>query len=333
MEPTKLVCSDVLTPHAPVNATCKVAFDENDDIYVSSVWIAEYMGRQHKNVLKTIDGILSTALFEGQYAEEIKEATYEDIYRRPQKCYHLNLSGFFFYCTKINMTPEQMMEWGRIITNLDRALRDRSNKTIATLNQKIAAQANSVGLTNMSREDKIAIGMQAAMEVINEHQQTIVNQQIALAKAQPAIEYANAVSASDDTCLVRELAKMISQTLIANNLGTSFTDKELYAWLRANGYVSKQKGSSWNKPLKKATDAQLLKVTETTYQDGNGKPRSSFTTRVTGVGRQFFVDTILQIYKNGGTINGIQGHEVRPDVHDCDGPDECVGEDSAAKGA
>ena len=100
----------------------------------------------------------------------------------------------------------------------------------------------------------------------------------------PAVFFAANVAASDDTILVRDLAKLIKQS------GKDIGEKRLYEWLRGNGYLIKS-GSDRNSPTQKSMDMQLFVVREATINTGNDI-RLTRCTRVTGRGQMYFINKL-----------------------------------------
>lgn len=99
----------------------------------------------------------------------------------------------------------------------------------------------------------------------------------------PKALFADAVSASDSSILVRDLAKMIRQN------GVEIGEKRLYKWLREHGYVCK--GSTM--PTQRAMELGLFEIIVRTVERGNGLPIETKTVRVTGKGQIYFVQKFL----------------------------------------
>ncbi|MGN0298904.1 MAG: BRO family protein [Lachnospiraceae bacterium] len=95
--------------------------------------------------------------------------------------------------------------------------------------------------------------------------------------------FANMVSASDSSVLVRELAKLLRQN------GVPMGEHRLYAWMRDGGYIIK--GSTL--PTQKAMEMGLFEMVERTILRGEGLPRVMITTRVTGKGQIYFMNKLL----------------------------------------
>lgn len=71
----------------------------------------------------------------------------------------------------------------------------------------------------------------------------------------PKVLFANSVETSSNSCLVGELAKIISQN------GYEIGQNRLFKWLRDNGYLIKKKGESFNLPTQYSMDLGLMEVT------------------------------------------------------------------------
>lgn len=108
--------------------------------------------------------------------------------------------------------------------------------------------------------------------------------QIALDK--PKVLFADAVSASDTTILIGELAKILKQN------GINMGQQRLFEWMRENGYLMKT-GSSRNLPTQKAMEMGLFEIKERTIVSSDDSVRITRTTKITGVGQQYFVNRFL----------------------------------------
>ena len=118
-------------------------------------------------------------------------------------------------------------------------------------------------------------------------QDTIAEKDALLAAQAPKVLFADAVSASEDCVLVRELSKFLNQN------GVDIGEKRLYEWLRRGGYLIRKNGRDRNSPSQRSMDMGLFRVKETTREDEDGKPRIDRTTVVTGKGQQYFLGKFL----------------------------------------
>ena len=126
--------------------------------------------------------------------------------------------------------------------------------------------------------------MARALNIANRRIETL---QIENKELKPKALFADAVSASDTSILVGDLAKLIKQN------GIDIGQKRLFTWLRENGFLIKRKGSDWNMPTQKAMDMELFEIKESTHVDGNGVNITKKTPKVTGKGQIYFVNKFL----------------------------------------
>ena len=102
----------------------------------------------------------------------------------------------------------------------------------------------------------------------------------------PKVLFADAVSTSQRSCLVAELAKILQQN------GVNIGQNRLFAWMRENGYLC-SKGQYYNQPTQKAMDLGLFELKQTTINKPDGSILVSTTTKVTGKGQVYFVNKFL----------------------------------------
>ena len=102
----------------------------------------------------------------------------------------------------------------------------------------------------------------------------------------PKALFADAVSASDESILIGQLAKLIRQN------GYEIGQNRLFEWMRENGYLIKS-GLRRNQPTQRAMDMRLFEVKERTISNPDGSTRITLTTKVTGKGQVYFVNKFL----------------------------------------
>ena len=103
----------------------------------------------------------------------------------------------------------------------------------------------------------------------------------------PKVRFAHAVESADTDILIGDLAKILR----GNGVDTG--QKRLFEWMRENGYLIKQRGSSWNMPTQTAMDAGLFRVKESVVTHSDGHTTVHRTTKVTGRGQTYFVNEFL----------------------------------------
>ena len=103
----------------------------------------------------------------------------------------------------------------------------------------------------------------------------------------PKVIFADAVASAKTDILIGDLAKILR----GNGVDTG--QRRLFEWLRENGYLIRQKGSSWNMPTQKAMDMGLFRVKESAVTHADGHTTVNRTTKVTGRGQTYFVNKFL----------------------------------------
>lgn len=99
----------------------------------------------------------------------------------------------------------------------------------------------------------------------------------------PKALFADAVSASKDSILIGQLAKLVSQN------GYKIGQNRLFEWLRCNEFLCK-KGENYNMPTQKSMDMKLFEIKERTINNPDGSIRITKTVKVTGKGQIYFVN-------------------------------------------
>lgn len=106
------------------------------------------------------------------------------------------------------------------------------------------------------------------------------------ARMRPKEIFADAVSASQTSILIGDLAKLISQN------GIQIGQKRLFEWMRSNGYLMSV-GTSRNMPTQRSMGLGLLEVKESNIQNPDGSIRITRTTKVTGKCQLYFINRFL----------------------------------------
>lgn len=108
-------------------------------------------------------------------------------------------------------------------------------------------------------DDDMTILAKAVMigqRTMEEQKRRIAEQSEHIKVLEPKARFADAVAASDGTCLIGELAKMLRQN------GLDIGQNRLFEILRQDGYLGKT-GSNRNVPTQKAMDLGLFRIKET----------------------------------------------------------------------
>lgn len=114
-------------------------------------------------------------------------------------------------------------------------------------------------------------------------QDTIARQKAQIEELKPKALFADAVAASDGTCLIGSFAKILQQN------GINIGQNRLFAWMRENGYLGKS-GSNHNVPTQRYVEMGLFRTKETPIVHADGRVTINFTTRLTGKGQLYFMN-------------------------------------------
>lgn len=129
-------------------------------------------------------------------------------------------------------------------------------------------------------------GRELMAKALIEAQAVLAEKDKRIEEMRPKEIFADAVSASKTSVLVRDLAKVIKQN------GVDIGQNRLFDWLRENGYLIKG-GSDRNMPTQRAMNMKLFEIKEGTHTNGDGVNITTRTTKVTGKGQVYFINKFL----------------------------------------
>lgn len=231
---------------------------------VSSRQIAENFDKNHRDVLRAVDNLKEDVR---NFAQMFFESTEADSYGREQRTYLMNRDGFTLLA--MGFTGKAALEW--------------KLKYIAAFNEMEKKLTEQPQLT---RSQLLATALIVAHEELEEKDKQI-------AELTPKGVFADAVSASSQSILVGELAKLLSQN------GINIGQNRLFAWLRENGYLIKdRKRTDYNMPTQKSMELHLFEIKETSIAHSDGHTSINKTPKVTGIGQVYFVNLFLKTEKN-----------------------------------
>ena len=102
----------------------------------------------------------------------------------------------------------------------------------------------------------------------------------------PKAEFADAVATSEDCIPLGDLAKLLNQN------GVDIGRTRLFEYLRRNGYLISQYGSSYNCPTQSAMEKKLFRLKESLFYRGDFEHINK-QTLVTGKGQRYFINKFL----------------------------------------
>lgn len=141
------------------------------------------------------------------------------------------------------------------------------------------------GQENLSDEELLSKALLVAQNKIRERDALIKKQAAVIEEQRPKTIFADAVSASKQSILIGELAKLICQN------GVEIGQKRLFNWLRDNGYL--MRSGKTNIPKQKYVEMGLFEIKESTIQNPDGSVRITMTPKVTGKGQVYFVNKFV----------------------------------------
>lgn len=148
------------------------------------------------------------------------------------------------------------------------------------ITHEVLPSIRKYGAYNMAIPRTLPDALKAYANEIDEHNKTK-----ALLEAQkPKVLFADAVSASETSILIGELAKILKQNGV-ENMGQN----RLFEILRHDGFLISRKGTSYNMPTQRSMELGLFKIKETAINHSDGHVSISKTPKVTGKGQQYFI--------------------------------------------
>lgn len=126
----------------------------------------------------------------------------------------------------------------------------------------------------------------AAFKALKEEREKRKELEQKIEQDRPKVAFADAVSCSETSILIGDLAKILRQN------GVDVGQKRLFEQLRSEGYLMKY-GTSRNLPTQRYMEQGLFEIKESTISNPDGSIRISHTTKVTGKGQTYFINKFL----------------------------------------
>lgn len=238
-----------------------IARVEDNKMVTNSRNIADVFGKRHDNVLRDIEALKKDIL---NFEEMFTEDTLPDTYGRKQKVYFINRDGFSLLA--MGFTGSEATKW--------------KLKYIEAFN-KMETIVNSP-------EQVMARALKVADRTISETKERIKLLEEKIEEDKAHVNYVKVITASNDCILVRELAKLITQS------GVPIGEIRLFTFLRDNHYLISS-GADRNRPTQKYMEMGLFKVIEMPVCFGK-EVKIKFTTKVTPKGQEYFINKFMQMF-------------------------------------
>lgn len=188
---------------------------------------------------------------------------------RTQSASFVNESGLYalIFGSKLD-NAKQFKKW--VTSEVLPAIRKTGSYTAKTMSRKELA--------------RMIIQQEEEMEVLrleNQRKDEKIEEQ------KPKVVFADAIVGSKSSCLIGELAKIITQN------GYEIGQNRLFAWMRMNHYLGTV-GEYYNIPCQRYLEQGLFELKKNVHSQ-NGKMVTTITPKVTGKGQQFFVNKFLNL--------------------------------------
>lgn len=132
-------------------------------------------------------------------------------------------------------------------------------------------------------EQTMARAVLLAQATIDRQKSRIAGLEAENEEMRPKALFADAVAASDGTCLIGEFAKMLRQN------GVDVGQNRLFAMLREDGYLGKA-GQNRNVPTQRSMELGLFRIKETAITHSDGHVTINRTPKLTGKGQRYFLE-------------------------------------------
>lgn len=222
---------------------------------MTSLQIAEVAGKMHKHVLEAIRTM--EPAWEKVNGTKFRLAEYKDAKGEMRPCYQLNKTECLYIATKFNDEAR-----AKLVIRWEELERQNAQPSIPQ---------------NFAEALRLAATQQEQLEA----------QRAELEAAAPKVAFANAMLASKNSCLVGELAKIISQN------GYTIGQNRLFQWLRENGYLGRI-GEYYNVPNQRYVEQGLFEVKRSTRSGSSGELYNITTTKVTPKGQEYFLQKFIR---------------------------------------
>ena len=222
---------------------------------MTSLEVAELTGKRHDSVLRDIRNILQ----QGVAAHNFVEGYYKDANQQDRPCFNLTKKGCLILASGYD----------------------------AVLREKIINRWEELEMNNQSNNFQIPQTFAEALMLAAKQAEQIESQHKQLQEQQPKVLFSDVVAGSRSSCLVGELAKLITQG------GYTIGQNRLFQWMRDNGYMGK-KGENYNIPYQQYVEQGLFELKKGTRSGNDGVMYTTITPKVTGKGQIYFLNKFIQ---------------------------------------
>lgn len=221
---------------------------------MSSLEIAGITGKRHADVMRDIRNLIEQGANECNFAL----VDYKDKKGEIRPCYNLTPKGCLILASGYDVV----------------------------LREKIINRLEELEMQKRNGGFRIPQTMSEALRLAADQQEEIEQQKLLINEQAPKVAFANAIEASKSSCLVGELAKILTQN------GYTTGQNRLFEWLRNNGYLG-TKGEYYNIPNQTYIEQGLFDLKKGIRSGNDGVMHTTMTTKVTGKGQRYFINKFL----------------------------------------
>ncbi|WP_052102435.1 phage antirepressor KilAC domain-containing protein [Porphyromonas gingivicanis] len=225
---------------------------------MTSLQIAKVTGKPHNDVLKAIRAM--EPAWKKVNGGNFSLVGYTDAKGEKRPCYSLTKTECLYIATKFN---------------------DEARAKLIIRWEELEREANQAQVALPQNYKEALVALVAEVERTEALQEQIK-------KDAPKVAFANAVLASRTSCLIGELAKVITQN------GYKIGQNRFFEWLRRNGYLGTS-GERRNTPNQQYLEQGLFEIKKGTRSGNDGVLYITTTTKVTPKGQAYFIDKFLKM--------------------------------------
>jgi len=238
-----------------------------EDVQVlSSLEVAEMVGRNHHDILRDIRKVIGHLSTESNFAfsDYFIESTYQDSTGRSLNCYLLTKKGCELFSTRMT---------GAKGTQFAVAYIERFNS--------MEQELSNLNKPSYQIEDEILRAERWIQEQKEKKELLLL-----VEEQKPKVLFAEAITASKDSILLRDFVTLLTQ----NGIDTG--EKRLFDWMRENKYL--KKSGKYNVPTQKSNDKKLFELLERPLFKNGSEVGISLTPKLTTEGQSYFIKKFLK---------------------------------------
>lgn len=257
---------------------------ESNQPLTNSKLVAEVFGKPHKVVLVAIRNLLEGSAQNCAVLEMFSESTYLNEQNKELPMFIMNQDGFTLLA--MGFTGSKAMEFklkyiaafNKMKKEIEASKQDVPRNYLEALKSLVKSEEEKQALVETNKKQTLML-----------EQKQIENDQLKdeKRKDEPYTIFGKAmVGCTNSNIYVDHLAKIITQN------GYKIGEKQLFAWLRDNGYLGKNKAHK-NVPNQQYVNSGYFFISHSVFTGKNGELKQGSTTLITPKGQIYFVNKFL----------------------------------------